>query len=675
VRPGLSRHGWSGCHAKVIGRAARRYGNAVSNTTRRPSRAAARPEAASAGKGTSTTPAETQSTDEEPLAEAQDGTQPRPDPPVSAEASPPHRPGRRLLDRFARWWDTPGAFDTAVCLVYAAFAFWLTAGLWPHPATRAIAVNPQDQALIEWFLAHGVQIWQGDFSLVSDRLNVPDGINLMTNASILMHATIMAPVTALFGAAVSFALLVALNLAATAAGWYLLLARGMGLRRGAALVGGVFAGFAPGMISQSNSHLHMSAQWLVPAVFWFVIRLTRVTTTRAVITSGAAIGVLLSIQLLLGEEVLFLTALTITIFSIVYALTRLGWAAQVAPRVFAGLGVGALVALPLVAYPLYTQFYGPMHTPNAPFSPAAFYSDLASFTPFSPLSIAGTPAVGSLSTGPTEYNAYLGLPVLLLVGLCLLWGLFVWRRNVPALVAIGVTGALMAYLSLGPYVTLNGVRTGWPSLYNQIADLPVINSALPTRYALALIPLIGALLAYTLDSTAEAGGAIQAAGVVLVVAALVPTMPAPVPTIARDPVPEFISSGAWRQCAPDGGVIVPVPVPTPQEPDLMRWPTAANLAFGIPEGFFIGPYGQDGRSSIGVYPRQTSLLLADVYKTGNVPAVTDDQRNQARTDLAYWKANCVALAHVRNEAPLRATLEQLLGPGTAIKDTWTWKVG
>jgi len=30
---------------------------------------------------------------------------------------------------------------------------------------------------------------------------------------------------------------------------------------------------------------------------------------------------------------------------------------------------------------------------------------------------------------------------------------------------------------------------------------------------------------------------------------------------------------------------------------------------------------------------------------------------------------------VPNEAALRTTLEQLIGPGTSIKDTWTWKVG
>ena len=54
----------------------------------------------------------------------------------------------------------------------------------------------------------------------------------MSNASHLLHGVLMAPVTVLFGAAVSFALLVALNLAATAAGWYLLLARGLRLRPG-----------------------------------------------------------------------------------------------------------------------------------------------------------------------------------------------------------------------------------------------------------------------------------------------------------------------------------------------------------------------------------------------------------------------------------------------------------
>lgn len=569
----------------------------------------------------------------------------------------------------ARWVETPAAFDVAVSLVYLAFAFWITHGLWPDPATRAIADNVNDQALNEWFLSHGVLFWTGDFSLVTDRLNAPDGVNLMSNASNIFYSVTMAPVTALFGAAVTFTLLMAVNLAATATGWYLLLARTLGVSRGAALVGGVFAGFAPGMISQSNSHIHMTAQWLVPAIVYCVIRLTRVTTSRATVATAVGLALLVSAQLLVGEEVLFLTALSLGIFSAVYAACRPAWTRQVAPRFLAGMAIAVGVAVVLVAYPLWTQFSGPQHTPNAPFEPKYFYADVATFFLFSPLSIAGSPDVAHLATSSAEFNTYLGLPLILVVG-----ALLVWRWRSPAAIAIGVTGALLTLLSLGPTVTDENVPTGFPSLYLLINDLPVINAALPTRYALGLIPLIGVLIAYGIDAAFKARGFARVAVPVAVVAALLPNMPLPLAAVARAPVPEFISSGAWRECTPDGGVMVVVPASSPRQPDLMRWPAAANAAFAIPEGFFIGPYAGGGRSSLGIYPRPTSELLSKVAETGVIPPIDEGTRQQARADLDYWKADCVALAAVPNSDALRQTIDQLIGPGTTIRDTWTWKI-
>ena len=106
----------------------------------------------------------------------------------------------------------------------------------------------------------------------------------------------------------------------------------------------------------------------------------------------------------------------------------------------------------------------------------------------------------------------------------------------------------------------------------------------------------------------------------------------------------------------------------------MRWGTAADAAFGMPEGFFIGPYGQNGRASIGTYPRTTSRMLAAVAQTGEAANITERERDIAKADLAYWHADCIALAHVPNEHALRETLTALFGPGTAIMDTWTWKV-
>ncbi len=575
----------------------------------------------------------------------------------------------RARARLALWSTSRGAFDTAICVVYLCLAAWLTHNLWPDPSTRAIAENVNDQTLIEWFLGHGVLVWTGDFALLTTRLNSPDGVNLMSNASHILHGMIMAPVTVLFGAAVSFALLVALNLAATAAGWYLLLARGLKLHRGAAIVGALFAGFAPGMISQSNSHLHMTAQWLVPPIIWCVIRLTRVTTARDSVVTSLGLGALVCAQLFLGEEVLYLTALTLGMFGLVYSAIRWRWAKAVAPRLLAGLGLAAVVSGLALAYPLWFQFSGPRHTPNAPFPADYYFADIASYVVFSPLSVAGSEDAGRLASSNAELNTYFGLPLLVV-----LLGCVVWSRRSAVVMAAGATSVIMIYLSFGPYLTLNTERTGWPSLYGNIAGVPVIDGALPTRYALALIPLIGVILAITFDAALRAGGLIRVAVPTAIVAALLPMAPLPLEGTDRVPVPEFITSGAWRQCAPEGGVIVPVPLPTPMAPDPMRWAAAANGGFGMPEGFFLGAYGADGRTSVGTYKQPTSAMLEVVARTGTVPEITDETRAQARRDLSFWRADCVALAHGPNEVPLRTTLESLFGPGTAIADTWTWSV-
>src|SRR5262249_41462153 len=154
--------------------------------------------------------------------------------------------------------------DAAVCAAFLLIAAWVTGGLWPDPARRALALNPGDQALDEGFLAPRTRLYTGDFHLVTHLLNAPDGVNLLSNASLIQLGVIMAPLTLAFGAPVSFALIMTANLAATGIGWYLLLARTLRLHRLGAAVGGAFCAFAPGMVSQANAHIHMTAQWLVP---------------------------------------------------------------------------------------------------------------------------------------------------------------------------------------------------------------------------------------------------------------------------------------------------------------------------------------------------------------------------------------------------------------------------
>jgi hypothetical protein len=488
----------------------------------------------------------------------------------------------RWTTRAAVWLDSPAALDALLCLVFACFAFWLTRGLWPDPDTHALAHNASDQALIEWFLAQGVLAWRGQFTFVTNRLNSPDGVNLMSNASHILQGMIMAPVTATFGAATSFAILVAANLAGTATAWYLLLSRTLGLRRHAAFIGAAFTGFAPGMMSQSNSHLHITAQWLVPAIVYCGIRLTRVRTARAILGTGMGLGALLFGQILLGEEVLFLTLLTFGLFSVVYVLLRPAWARQIIQPVATGLAVAIVVGGVLAAYPMWVQFAGKMHAP-APFSPGSYIADVATYPLFSPLTIAGTPGPGDLTTGPTEYNSFISLPIILLTIGLVTW-LIVGRRRARVAIPVAIAIVIMTWLSFGPVITVARIQhPEWPSLYGPLAHLPVISGALPTRYALALIPLIAVLCAYALDSAAPPGGSTtsttgasndaqtlgatwralrawfrrplpmrwgswaRTAVPVAVIGAMVPNLPVPMPVEVRLPVPAFVTTGAWRQ--------------------------------------------------------------------------------------------------------------------------------
>lgn len=561
--------------------------------------------------------------------------------------------------------------DPVICLGFVLLALWLTAGLWPDPDTRTLALNPADQILVEWFLSYGSRVFSDDFGLVTDRLNAPDGINMLTNAGTLGLGALFAPITWAFGAPTTFAVIMAFNLAATATGWYLLFARTFGASRFAAIVGGLFCGFAPGMISQANSHLHMTSQWLVPVMVWCVVKLARLSAARSepwkIIATAVLFGLLVTAQVFIGEETLFLTALTLILVTIAYlALKRPPW--EQIWRFSAGLALSVAVAFPLLAYPLWVQFKGPQSVPNGVFSSDYFVADLASFVAISPLSWMGSAEAAKLSTGPAEYNTFWGWPLVLVV-----LGLGIWLRHKAIAVACLLAGLVMVWLSLGPIIVHNRQRTSIDGLYQMLKGVPVIDGALPLRFALAGIPLIAILLVLGIEKarTSRVRGARFAVPTIIGLA-LLPLVPMRLPTEDRPPVPRFYAEGHWRQCADEGDVIVPVPLPTPPEPGPMRYATSQQVAFGLPEGFFIGPYGRKGRATIGTWKRPTSALLAEVAKTGKVPQISDNMKAQARTDLARWKATCIVLTEHPRDTQLRLTLEELFGPGRRVVDAVIW---
>jgi hypothetical protein len=587
--------------------------------------------------------------------------------PVAAPADPP-APSRRRP-------------DLVVAALALGLAVLVTAGVWADPDRRTITVNSSDQALFEWLLAYGAHaLTHAENPLFTHLMNVPDGVNLAVNTSITVYAVLFAPLTLLAGPQWSFVVILTLNLAATAFAWYLLLSRVFRLPALAAAVGGLFCGFAPGMVSHANAHLNWTAGWLAPLLVWRVFALREPGRWRR---NGLILGVLVAVAFSIAAEGLFFTALACGVFLGVWALSQRAEARAALPTFVRGLAVTGGVAVVLLSYPLWLHFFGPQRFHGTGFDPKVHNEDLAAFAAFPDRSLAGVAGLRTgLAPNPTEENSFFGVPLLVLASVCFA---LLWRRadvgRRAVLRALAVTGGVFLVLSLGPELKVDERLTGIPLPYAALGGMPIFNAALPARLALVVIPVIGVLLAYAL---AVLGPRPAPAWLGAFAVALLPLVPVPLHTSEYEPIPRFITSGTWREYVSDGGVLAPVPPTSDVLPDGQRWQTYALAHrqgdFRIPAGFFLGPGGPDGKGRIGPVPRPSADLLFEVARTGVVPPITEADRAAARADLRYWGAEAVVLADrvhgakfpAHPEALLRATTE-LLGPPQRVEDVWLWR--
>ncbi|MEV0271877.1 DUF2079 domain-containing protein [Hamadaea sp. NPDC050747] len=576
--------------------------------------------------------------------------------------------------------------DLAVAVISLALAIYLTGGLWAAPTQRAIDVNSGDQALFEWLLGLGAHaLTHGENPLLTTWLNAPDGVNLAVNTSITAYAVVFAPVTIWLGPAVAFTVILTLNLAATAYCWFWLFRRYLpGSTALGAAVGGIFCGFAPALVSHANAHLNWTAQWLVPLMIGTVVRLGQ---RRRWIRDGIILGLLIAACFSIAAEQLFFTALAGVVFVAAWAVTRRAQARAMATPVLKGLAVAAGVSGVLLAYPLWLHFAGPYGYHGTGFDAKIHSEDLAAYGTWPVRSLAGALGLNlNLAPNPTEENSFFGLPLVLLS--IVAYGVL-RRVSDRALVrALAVTGVVFAVLSLGPQLRWWGSLTPIPMPAALLVKLPVFNAALPSRLALVVAPVVGALLALLVSRLRALPGP-RWVWVVGLVAALLPLVPTPLLVRDRPPVPHFISSGTWEQYVSDHGVLVSVPIANDLVPDGQRWQADAlarsagdrGPVFRIPAGFFLGPGGPDGTGRIGPIPTYTQTLLEDVAKTGYAPPITDAERARFRADLKYWGAEAVVLAddvqgaHWETHQPaLLEVMKRLLGEPQRVDDVWLWQL-
>ncbi|GIG72603.1 glycosyl transferase [Planosporangium flavigriseum] len=574
------------------------------------------------------------------------------------------------------------ALMVALALVGAA---WLLGGLWVHPDRRAITINASDQALFEWLLAYAADTLRGGHNpLWTDLLNAPGGVNLAVNTAVTVLGWVLAPVTLLLGPSVTFTVALTFGVAATPVAWYLLLSRKLVRTPAAAIVGGLFCGFAPGLVSHANAHVNFASGYLVPLIIWRVLELRR--PGRAV-RNGLILGVLVAVQFSLGAETLFFAALACGVL-----LGFLLVAGYREPRehivAFAkGLATTAVTAGVLLAYPIWMMFAGPGSYHGTGFNQVTHSEDLMAYGAFPRRSLAGVLGLaGRLAPNPTEENSFFGVPgLLLLIGAAVLALRLTRGAARRALARALVASALLfAVLSLGPVLKFNHHRTGVPLPYKLLQHAPLFDSALPGRFALIVTAIAGVLLALSLDRLPRLKHRRLVAAAVAM--GLLPVVPAPLLTMDRSPVPHFISSGHWREYVRPGETLIPAPLPSDWLPDGQRW-QAAVLAggdgetFRVPAGFFLGP-DSNGRGRIGPPPRWMQTMLSEAALRGDRPlAISPVMQAEARSDLQYWGGNVIVLPDGgygnrwnRRHGLLLELLTELFGEPTRVDDVWLWQV-
>ena len=126
----------------------------------------------------------------------------------------PYRPSRRGM-----W------ADLAAVLSFVVLGFWVTCRLWLDPGSD-VRDNQSDQSQFEWMMAHGTRVvTHFAYPFHSNQMNVPDGVNLMANTSVLSVSLPLTPITLLFGPRASFLVFLTAGMIATATAWYFLLSR------------------------------------------------------------------------------------------------------------------------------------------------------------------------------------------------------------------------------------------------------------------------------------------------------------------------------------------------------------------------------------------------------------------------------------------------------------------
>ena len=585
-------------------------------------------------------------------------------------------------------------------LYYLLAALALTLWLWRDPASRTVAGNANDADQFAWFFrydATAVAHWHLP-ALVTTAMNAPRGVNVMWNTFMLLPGVLLAPVTLVFGPQVSLNLLLTAGFAGSATAMFAVL-RGWRVSVPAAALGAAVYGFSPALVHSAIGHYDLQFAVLPPLIVDVVLRLGtgRVTARRG----GLRLGLLVTAQLFISEELLFGAGVAAILLLAVLAASR--------PRAVIGAAVGALaggvgiaagVLAVLAGYPLWVQFFGPLYQHGSPFTADFFKNDLSGFvvpSSFMLFHTAGSAAQALRYQGQLpEYLGYLGWPLIVVLAA---GAIRFWRRL--AVRACAVALVVLEVFSLGGTLLASGHEHAWLKLpWYWLQGLPVLSAALPDRFSIVADGAAAALLACCADAAVPALAALlsrrRAAAVVTgcAVLAVLPIVPRPLPAVAAITVPPGWSAAFGALDLPASATVLAVPVPMSTFTEPLRWQADTGQPRTLVGGYFMGPAGDGhaytdgpGLSESGRYLNilwSESLAGLPPALSGGVPADANPLSSSyvrvaavstatMRAQIATWHVSAVVAVTTRNSV-LAGYLIDLLGPPSLVTgDVMAWR--
>jgi len=540
--------------------------------------------------------------------------------------------------------------------IFAVLSVALFVRTWTAPSTSFIG-GPNDPELESWFLRWMPwAISHGHNPLLTDHLDYPAGANLMWNVLLPLPGLLLWPVTALFGAVVSYNLLVTAGVALT--GWCAFLMLRRWVRSDVAcLAGGLFFGFSPYVLAAAQLHPHVAIAASAP-LFVLLLDDVLVRRPRAAWRTGALLGLLASAQFLLGQELLADEVVAAAVLVAVLAALWPQRAREAVPQVLQAGAVALVVFAVICAYPLGVQLFGAQRPPS-PLQPADVYEmDLLNPvvpTPFLAVSPAAALNVSRRFSGnAAEWGGYLGVPLLLLCA----WTVARCRGTTAVRVA-ALVAPVIAVFSLGPRLHVAGTDTGVPLPWRAVSSLPVLSDILPDRLAVFVALAVALLVAVFVERVLLAPSTRRLAAAALLTLAVLTVAPElPFASTAAD-VPGFFHNQELLDRVPEGSVALVLPWAHYRNNDAMLWQSAANMRFRMPEGYVYvpGPRGE----AINVLTTATSQAVDTVVDGGDSDTVAAEHGDVIRAELKGWQVRSVLVGPMRNEQAVVRLMTAILG--------------